>query len=213
MAEPVVARSPSGVADDAGVEAGAVVASPGVAGVSEAVGVPAGVDGDAEPSGVSEAPGVVGVPPPSVGVGSGVAGGVGTVVSVGVGGSGVTTGLVADREARGLLRVAEGGVAADRDRALGVGVADGVLLDELGVEAGRAEGLRRARRGGGGGRGGCPPETVTQLTNRAAPHPPGGRVRGSGREARQRAERLTAEMTAFSEARVVLASMPMPHRT
>lgn len=33
------------------------------------------------------------------------------------------------------------------------------------------------------------------------------------RAADQRAERLTAEMTAFSEARVVLASMPMPHRT
>ena len=29
----------------------------------------------------------------------------------------------------------------------------------------------------------------------------------------QRLARLTAETTAFSEARVVLASMPMPHRT
>lgn len=29
----------------------------------------------------------------------------------------------------------------------------------------------------------------------------------------QRAERFTAETTAFSDARVVFASMPMPHRT
>ncbi|CAM5678095.1 hypothetical protein SFUMM280S_08918 [Streptomyces fumanus] len=39
-------------------------------------------------------------------------------------------------------------------------------------------------------------------------------ARGAGGAATgQRAARLTAETTAFSEARVVFASMPMPHRT
>lgn len=37
--------------------------------------------------------------------------------------------------------------------------------------------------------------------------------RGPSGGGRQRAERLTAETTAFSEARVVFASMPMPHST
>lgn len=56
------------------------------------------------------------------------------------------------------------------------------------------------------------PETVTQVTKTSRPAPLRG-VRGGSGTGGQRAERLTAEMTAFREARVVLASMPMPHRT
>ncbi len=56
------------------------------------------------------------------------------------------------------------------------------------------------------------PDGVRTPHTRTAPHSSVecGAAGGGGC---QRAERLTAETTAFSEARVVLASMPMPHRT
>ncbi len=87
--------------------------------------------------------------------------------------------------------------------------------------AGPAARLHRADRTGLDGRsgrreitlrGGAEPGNMTRAGNGTAPAPrkgAGAVRRGPG----QRAERLTAEMTAFREARVVFASMPMPHRT
>lgn len=76
------------------------------------------------------------------------------------------------------------------------------------VNAGAARTIRTERRG----RRADDVPLTRDARNPAAPGGAAGlRTDGSGEG--QRPARLTAEMTAFREARVVLASVPMPHRT